>query len=136
MTEENLFERAVTRGHAMLLLSHYEALAPASNSVFHVEALPVSWTLTHCDGVVLRLEAEPTANGVAIVTKDFRPGGWEENFVKWAYQAIADHAVWKLRRVLIDEVAAELAAAAVPFAGEDEYDPDLDHHQDRQAQLP
>ena len=141
MTEEDLLKRAVTRGHALLLLNHADILVKRTDGMFRVLFTPVYWTLSHeGEGVVLRLEAEPTADGVAIVPREFCSGEWEQSFIAWVYQAVADHEIWKLRRVLIDEVAAELGEAAlaeaVPFADEDEYDPGLDHHRDRQAQLP
>lgn len=161
MREEGIVpERAVTRGHAMLLLNHADVLVPASDQVFQVVALPVSWTLAHCEGLVLRLDARPSPDGVIIVPSNFIPGDWEEKFIMWVYEVIAGRARWQFRRVLIDEAAADMAAEREdPFAGEDEYDPDdarprtegrtpvvrvdedefdsdLDHHRDRQAQLP
>jgi hypothetical protein len=109
-----------------------------------VFATPIEWAVTVRENPVMVLRAAPTTSGVSVDPTLFMPGAWEEDFITFLYGCVSWATNQRLRRKLIDEAAAELVAQAQ--AGEFEQDEqvlieqleqdDLDHHRDRQADLP
>ena len=138
------YQKAVTRGHAVLLVNNADALIRFGtyNKRFLVSASPVTWMIQGEDGAtLLELRAVPTAEGVNIEPVLFAHGPWEEEWVRWVYDALADAAVWRLRRALIDEVAeslmAEVAASGDdPRSDEELLQDEIDHHAAQRADLP
>lgn len=136
--------RTVTRGHAELLVNNADALLRYStyNKEFRVLVSPIRWAVAKPNGEeLLALRAEPTADGVNIAPLVFVAGEWEEYFIRWAHAALADDAIWRYRRALIDEASLVLAQDAIDAAllgrdPQDENEPqdedDEDHRSDEE----
>lgn len=143
---EDYLQRAVSRGHAELLINNADALLryQAYSGDFSVVASPIRWAVLRDGTELLSLVARPTSEGVNIVPQHFTPGPWEEEFVRWVFAALADAAIWRLRRKLIDESATELMEESM-LAAEQAFDDrsddevlqdELDHHAAQRADLP